>query len=52
MNAAPDAVDLIVHVRIVMSIVIGLGITRVLTSLAAVWVLFYTNDCPGKIGVC
>ncbi|MEO6014348.1 MAG: hypothetical protein ABIQ30_12305 [Devosia sp.] len=35
MSAAAGAVDLFVHVRIVMGIVVGLGITRLLTGLAA-----------------
>jgi hypothetical protein len=34
-NSAVGAVDLFVHVRIVMGIVVGLGITRLLTGLAA-----------------
>ena len=35
MNTAIGATDLFVHVRIVMGIVVGLGITRLLTGLAA-----------------
>jgi hypothetical protein len=35
-NSAPAAIDLFVHVRIVMGIVVGLGITRLLTGLAAI----------------
>ena len=35
MNNAGNAVDLFVHVRIVMGIVVGLSITRLLTGLAA-----------------
>lgn len=36
MSSAFGAVDLFVHVRIVMGIVVGLGITRLLTGLAAI----------------